>query len=224
MKYLVGNWKSQKTTADGLAWLERFAARYIAAKDVTVVLAPTLVSLETLAAAGKRLRLSGFSFAVQDISPFPRGSYTGAVAADLVREVAGYAIVGHGERRRYFHEDSGEILNKASEAVDAGIVPLVCVEDAPQLGQLSSLIELEGKILLAYTPRGPVVSEAAPVEEVSEMVARMRRSLPQAAVLYGGGITFENCGRYLDIEGVDGLFVGSASLDAEDFAALCNRL
>lgn len=225
MKYIVGNWKSQKTIADGLVWLEKFSSLYRPADGVKVVLAPTFLSITKLTGSVEEKKLKNFFFAVQDLSPFPRGNYTGAVAADLVKEVAQYAIVGHTERRRYFHETIQDTLNKATEAEAAGVIPLVCVEEAAQLLQLSSLADLDGDVLLAYTPRDPAVSGIAePIAKVKEMVTRMRRSLPRAAILYGGAVTKDNCGEYLAIEGVAGLFVGRASLDATTFAAICNNI
>lgn len=223
MKYIVANWKSQKTTADGRIWLEQFAALHRGDGGTRVILAPTLVSLEGLAESAKKLKLKNLFFAAQDISPFPRGSYTGAVAADLVQGVAQYAIIGHAERRRYFHESSQDILNKAGEAVDAGLIPLVCVEEAAQLVELTALAELDGEIFFAYTPHDPVVSGAAePVEKVEEMAKRMQRALPQATILYGGAVTPQNSGTLLAAAGIDGLCVGQASLDAATFVAICN--
>lgn len=223
-EYIVGNWKSHKTTAEGQAWLQQFASLYRGMDSRMVVVAPTLASLEGIAAFAAGMKLPNLAFAAQDISPFPRGNYTGAVAADLVKGVARYAIVGHAERRRYFHESVQDILNKASEAVDAGLVPLVCFEDAVQLTALVvPLGELDGKFLLAYTPHDPVVAKAAePVEKVAEMAARVQRGIAQAPLLYGGAVTPQNCRKYLDIDGVSGLFAGEASLDAASFAAICN--
>ncbi len=223
-RYIFGNWKSHKTTAEGREWIEQFASLYRDSEARSIVLAPTLASLEGLAAFAADKKLTGLAFAAQDISPFPRGNYTGAVAADLVKAVAQYVIVGHAERRRYFHESVQDILNKASEAVDAGLTPLVCFEDAAQLSPLVvPLGDLDGKFLLAYTPHDPVVARAAePVEKVAGMVARCRRSLGQTPLLYGGAVTRQNCGNYLDIDGIAGLFVGEASLDAASFAAICN--
>ncbi len=222
MKYITGNWKSNKTTVEGLRWLEQFAGIWHPVKDLSVVIAPPMVSIESLAAEAKRLRLEHFSFAAQDLSPFPRGSYTGAVAADLLKGVVQYAIVGHNERRRYFQESVQDALNKAAEAVDAGIVPLVCVADVAEVSRLSSLADLNGRVMLAYTPTDPAVSgipESA--EKIIAMVTRMKRAVPGATILYGGAVTAKNAAELLAVEGVGGLFVGKASLDPASFAEVC---
>ncbi len=224
-EYIIGNWKCHKTTAEGKRWVEQFAVLYQPREERTVVIAPTLASLEGLAGFAADCGLSTLAFAAQDVSAYPRGNYTGDVAADLIKAVAKYVIVGHAERRRYFHEDTQDILNKVSEAVDAGLVPLVCFEDVAQFSSLvAPLTDIDGKFLLAYTPHDPVVARTAEsVERVEEMAVRVHRSIRQVTLLYGGAITRENCGEYLALDGISGLFVGGASLDAAEFAAICNN-
>ncbi len=224
-EYIIGNWKCHKTTAEGKRWVEHFAALYQPQEKRTVIIAPTLASLEGIAGFAADCGVQGLAFAAQDVSAYPRGNYTGAVAADLIKAVTQYVIVGHAERRCYFHEDTQDILNKVSEAVDAGLIPLVCFEDVAQFTPLvAPLADVDGTLLLAYTPHDPVVARTAEsVERVAEMAARVHRSVGQATLLYGGAITRENCGDYLAIDGISGIFVGAASLDAADFAAICNN-
>ncbi len=223
MHYLIGNWKSQKTTVEGEAWLSEFASIYKEDNNLQIVIAPTMLSLERLVAYSKKCRLENFSFAAQDLSQFPRGSYTGAVAADLLKGVAKYAIIGHSERLRYFHESVPEILKKAEEAAECGIVPLVCVQDEEMLSRLRLLEELETAPILAYTPPDPFISNTPEsCEQVIAMAAKMRRTLPAARIIYGGAVTSENCKEYFSLAELDGLFIGRGSLDAGEFAALCN--
>ena len=152
-RYVIGNWKCHKTSDDGRRWFDKFAALYQPHRDVQVIVAPSMVSLESIAVHLLSLILENVSLAAQDISPFPKGSYTGAVAADLVVKMAGYAIIGHSERRRYFHETSQDVINKVTEAADSGLTPIVCVESTSSLSQLASLGDIEcQKLLFAYTP------------------------------------------------------------------------
>lgn len=223
--YVIANWKCHKTSDEGRRWFDRFAQLYRPHSRLQVVVAPTLLSLEALAAHLGGLRLAGVSLAVQDLSPFPKGAYTGAVAADLLSPVARFALLGHSERRRHFRESDMEVVRKTGEAVDAGITPVLCVDDGNALAQLGALDDnLALPPLVAYTPvEGMAVKVAQPPARVGEGVSRIRRLFPLWQILYGGRVTPDNATAYLEIPEIAGVMVGEASLDAEVFAQVCAR-
>ncbi|PHR24582.1 MAG: hypothetical protein COA36_14930 [Desulfotalea sp.] len=222
-KYVIGNWKCHKTTDDGLQWLQQFSQRYRASDTVDVVVAPSFLCLERISLALAELRLAGVSLAAQDVSPFPRGRYTGAIAADMLKRVARYVIIGHSERRRYFHETFQDVINKAMESADNGLIPIVCVEDASLLTQLRPFADIDCKeMIIAYTPVDALnfnIPES--VERIAAAVTRIRAFFPAFPIIYGGALTGKNARDYLAIEGLDGLFLGSASLEADEFAKVC---
>lgn len=223
--YIVANWKCHKSTEEGLRWLDRFARLYRPQSEVQIVIAPTMLSLESLAAHLRHLQLPGVSLAAQDVSPFPRGGYTGAIAADMLKGVAEYVLIGHSERRRYFHETVQEITNKVTEAVDNGLVPIVCVEPDSVLNQLLPMGDLDpDQLLLAFTPVDAMnfrIPESP--ANIALEVSRIRRLYPRWPVIYGGALNVDNLGEYLQLRELGGLFVGSASLDVDSFAAICNK-
>lgn len=223
--YIVGNWKCHLSSSEGKRWLDRFAQSYRPHPRLRVVVAPTLLSLEALATHLGDLRLPGLSLAAQDVSPFPKGSYTGAVAADLLAGLASYAIVGHSERRRYFHETTMDVARKVGEAMDARLTPLICVDDDNAVGQLGALDDqLPETPLIAYTPvlaAGVVVAETP--ARVAEAVARIRKLFPVWPMLYGGAVNRDNALAYLSLPGLSGVMIGRASLDADGFAAVCSQ-
>lgn len=224
-RYVIGNWKSHKSSDDGRRWFDNFAAHYRPHPEVQVLLAPCLVSLESMALHLEGLGLENVSLVAQDISPFPKGSYTGAIAADLVKKMAGYVIVGHSERRRYFHETSQDILNKVTEAADSGLVPIVCVDSLEALSQLVGIGDIDcQKFLIAYTPVDALnfnIPESAP--RVAETVARINEKYPTIPVVYGGALLPGNVDDYLHLPSLAGVFVGSASLQTESFVDICNK-
>ena len=224
-RYIIGNWKCHKSTSDGQAWLDRFGGLYHPHPGVEVILAPSIISLEIIAKHLDTLRLAHVSLAAQDVSPFPKGSYTGAVAADMIRFAAGYVIIGHSERDRYFRETGQDVANKITEAVDSGLTPIVCVEETSFVSRLSTLIDIEcEKALVAYTPVDALnFNIAESPEKVAEKVAAIHAKFPLWPVVYGGALGQDNVERYLQLDELSGVFLGSASLEVDVFAGICNR-
>lgn len=223
-KYVIGNWKSHKSKESGMEWFRQFASSYKPQENVQVIVAPSLLCLDGLATYLKVQHLPFVSLAAQDVSPFPRGSYTGAVAADLIKSVADYVIVGHSERRRYFHETIQDVINKVTEAADAGLTPIVCVEDDELLSRLRPLLDIDCKnLIVAYTPVDALNFNIPESPEKVEMaITRIRGFFPKWPVVYGGALNEENVSDYLAVPTLAGVFLGSGSLQAETFARICN--
>jgi triosephosphate isomerase len=222
-KYVIGNWKCHKTINDGLDWFQQFSKAYRKSDKVKVVVAPTFLCLERLSQALDNLQLSDISLSAQDVSPFPKGNYTGAIAADMLKPLVDYVIVGHAERRRYCHETIQDVINKVAEAADCGLTPIVCVEDSELLSQLRPLADIDCKeLIVAYTPVEALnfnIPES--VDRIAEAVKRIGAFFPAWPIIYGGRISEENAKDYLAIPGLSGLFIGEASLDADKFARIC---
>ena len=94
-RFVIGNWKCTKSIAEARSWIDTFRRGYVPVEDVEVVIAPPLIVLAKLADIVEEAALEQFSLAAQDVSPFPLGSYTGATAADMLKGICRYAIVGH---------------------------------------------------------------------------------------------------------------------------------
>jgi triosephosphate isomerase len=223
---IVANWKSNKTPIQALAWLEQFLEHYRPHPDLEIVIAPPMVSLVPISALLKQRTTSNISLAAQDISPFPLGSYTGAVAAEMVHDLVSYAIVGHAERRRYFHETNQEVANKALEAAAVGITPIVCVDLKYARAQLAALDELDSnKMIIGFAPaEGIGIDTPQPFDKAAAAVAEIHEILPDSPILYSGSINRENITQYRQIPGIAGLIIGTASLEAEIFVSLCGSL
>ena len=222
-RYLIANWKCNKSLEQALRWIDDFTGMHTDDARLDILLAPPMIWLAQCAEHLAKKNITSIKLCAQDISSFPSGSYTGAVSADMLNDLVTFSIIGHSERRRYFHETSQDVTNKAAEALDAGITPIVCVDKTYAMSQLTALNGIEGDdFIIAYTPTDDrAYRDPEPADIVEEAVRFISGISPNHPVIYGGAITGRNARDYSRIAGVSGLFVGSGSLDPASFHQIC---
>ena len=187
---------------------------------IRVILAVPLLYLNRVrqAVAG----LVGVSLAAQDVSPYPPGSYTGATPAVWLSGQAEYVLVGHRERRRYFHETLQDAANKVSESVAAGIHPILCMERDKAGAQIAALddVGLEQSIL-AYTPGDAVRLEVSrstdDILDAAEYFSQLTGGRP---VLYGGGVNADNVADFMVLSDLAGVMTADGCRDPLRFVDL----
>lgn len=237
MKYIVANWKSHKNQHEARTWFSQLDELLLTRQHYSGYALVIAVPFPFLAIAQEEIKkfqsLRAVSdqgaipihLAVQDISPFDVGSYTGAVSARQLADFGvSFAIVGHSERRRYFGETNAHVAAKIDLCVQSDITPIVCV-DAPYLEEQAQEISAQNrsKILVAYEALA-TIGTGEPLnpktfEEVKETVQTAYGTIP---VLYGGSVDSSNVTKYEAI--ADGYLVGGASLDTANFVAILDRL
>jgi len=217
-KLIVANWKSHKNLEEAKKWLALYQGSPAVQKLLTteVVIAPPFQYLQLVSESIRALLQT--RVAVQDISPFPPGAYTGEVAASTLNGLdVWYAILGHSERRKYFQETSQQVANKVDQAVQSGINPIVCVDKDYIRTQAAAIApEHLDKCIVAYEPLEAIGSgHDEPTDKVAEVVAEIHKVFGKVPVLYGGSVNDENIVEYLDV--TDGVIIGTHSLDIADF-------
>lgn len=222
MKYAIANWKSNKTLEEVHQWFDQFAGVYQQQPELEVVIGVPFPYLFQAHQKVTEVSLSSVSLASQDISAFPFGAYTGAVSISMIKDVIKYAIVGHSERRQYFHETHQEIANKVSQLLENQVTPILCIDEPYAKEQLAALDPNSfSKLIIAYEPLEAIGSGTPQKpEEIAPIVASINQLAPEASILYGGSVKPENVAEIINVEHVAGTLVGGASLKPDVFAEL----
>jgi triosephosphate isomerase len=223
-KIIIANFKAYFTPDQLDTWCEQFLASLRSpAAQIEVVLAMPIIALPRIQ---KRMQGSTVTLAAQTLSSFPQGSYTGSTPAAWLRDIVQYSLVGHRERRKYFHEGVQDVTRQAAEAISEEIKPIVCVEGEQFIPQLASFTdEQRDHLIWAFTPEtGGTLEMSRDLQEIENAVGQMILRSGRRPVLYGGGVTDKNCASLLQIAGLSGLLMGKACHDPILFAQLINQL
>lgn len=215
--FIIGNWKSNKFTADANSWLQE-AQQFIAKdpivenKTVVVCVPFTLLSLVNSVVQKEKLP---FFVGAQDVSPFPTGAFTGEICAKQVKEFATHVIIGHSERRKNFGETNEMLFQKTKQAVDNGLTPVYLVQSD------SDPVPAEVSIV-GYEPVGAIGTGHPDSPENANEVAKkiLAKNAHVHYVLYGGSVTAENVASFTSLSHINGVIPGGASLSPDGFFAL----
>ncbi len=222
-KIVLANFKAAIAPGQMDDWLSAFRKHYVASSAVQVILAVPFVVLQNM--AEKIAGLDHVVCAAQTVSPRPSGNYTGETPASWLKGLAEYVLVGHRERRVYFHEDAQTVAAQVREAVSARITPIICLDLDSKGRQLAAIDtdDLEQSVL-AYTPDDSVKLEIpAGTQDITDAAASLAAS-SGGKVLYGGGVTKDNAETLSNLAGIAGVMVGRGCLDGAEFAALVNSV
>jgi triosephosphate isomerase len=209
---LIANWKSNMTESEAFSWLEGMKDVLSTTEKQIVVCPPfTLLPLLQKKISTEQIPLQ---LGAQDISPFEKGAYTGAMNGEQIAEFASYVLIGHSERRKYFFETDEQIEQKVAMAKKANLITVECVQD------INTPIP-EGVNIVAYEPVWAIGSgKAESAEQANSVAVAIKEKSGVPLVLYGGSVTAENVHEFSQMDGIDGVLVGGASLIPQKFSQL----
>lgn len=245
-KLIIANWKMNLNMHEASLYLHKLSEVVKVRRNVEVVLAPTLFTLQSLSLQVNRRQ---FKLAAQNFYWRDHGPYTGEVSATQLHGIIDYGLVGHSERRCVFHESDKDIRAKVQAALRNNIRPVLCIGETASerangetedvlhdqlIGGLANVTSEEiERTVIAYEPVWAIGTGVnAKPDDVSKAIKKIRAQIKhlygkQAAsdvqVLYGGSVTESSAADYLALPDVDGLLIGGASLDAHAFSEIIKK-
>src|SRR6516165_9028504 len=239
---IAGNWKMNKTVAEGLDLVRGLKIELGNVKEVDIIVCPPYTALSEVS---KAVLDSNIRLGAQNMSEHNVGAYTGEIAAVMLKEFSvRYVILGHSERRQYQKESNELIAKKALAVHAAALKPIVCVGETltEREGNLTEKVletQVRGSLagltkeqvvetVIAYEPVWAIgTGKTATTQQAQEAHAFIRKMLAsvfdeatakKVRIQYGGSVKPNNAKELMSQPDVDGALVGGASLEARSFA------
>ncbi|KGN85850.1 triose-phosphate isomerase [Porphyromonas gulae] len=239
---VAGNWKMNKTLQEGVALAKELdAALKGRTINCDVIIGTPFIHLASIAAAIDTTRIA---VAAENCADKESGAYTGEVSAAMVASTgARYVIIGHSERRAYYHETSAILMEKVKLALTNDLTPIFCVGEVLEEREAGKHFEVVArqieealfaldqadfaKLILAYEPVWAIgTGKTATSDQAQGMHAHIRKSIAAkygkevadgCSILYGGSCNAANAKELFSRPDVDGGLIGGASLSVDKF-------
>lgn len=238
---IAGNWKMHNTVTEAVTLASAIKEGSAGVEGGTVVIAPVFTALASVSEA---IKGSHLKLAAQNVFSEEKGAYTGEIAPAMLLDVGcEYVIIGHSERRKYFHETDEGVNAKAKKALTMGLKPIVCVgetEEEREKGVTEFVVGSQVRkglygvgslknVVIAYEPVWAIGTGKNATPQEAQAVHAFIRNLvgtshkDEAAallILYGGSVTKDNISDLINMEDIDGALVGGASLKSDSFLGI----
>ncbi len=238
---IAGNWKMNKGVTEAIALANSLKRELYDIETVDIVLCPPFTALD---AVNEVVAESNLKLGAQDVYWETCGAFTGEVAAPMLRDLGcTYGIVGHSERRQFFHETNETVNKKTAGLLKTELTPIVCVGETLAQRETDKTFDVVSdhvknglagfsredalKIVIAYEPVWAIgTGKTATPEQAQEVHAYIRKLLAglfsketaaSMIILYGGSVKPENTRDLMAQLDIDGALVGGASLDVRSF-------
>src|SRR5216683_2961991 len=243
-KLMAANWKMYKTPDQSRDFFRDFLPLVANHGRDEIAVCPPFVDLRATIESSKD---SNIFIGAQDMHWEKEGAFTGEISAGMLLAVGcTHVIIGHSERRQYFGETDDTVNLKLKAALEAGLIPIVCVgevleereagltEDVLRRQCLRAFHAISGKkaakLVVAYEPVWAIgTGKTATPQLATEAHSLIRSEAAKAfgepladnlRILYGGSVKPDNVKSLMSEQEIDGALVGGASLDPKSFAAI----
>lgn len=241
---VAGNWKMNGNRVDSAALVEGIKRGLGTSTRAEIAVCPPAILIPLVA---ERLAGTPVAWGGQNLSLHPSGAYTGEISGPMLKDYGcTYVIVGHSERRSLYGETDSIVAEKFAAAQSVGLIPILCVgetlhereageTEAVVARQLDAVVQKNGvaslaKAVIAYEPVWAIgtgkTATPAQAQEVhrfirSRLASKDRAVADNLRILYGGSMKAANAGELMAQADIDGGLIGGASLQAEEFLAIC---
>ncbi|KXG74014.1 triose-phosphate isomerase [Thermotalea metallivorans] len=242
---IAGNWKMHKTIDEAVQFVKEIKDE-VKGTDVEVVICAPFTLLLPLKEAVKDTNIK---LGAQNMHWEEQGAFTGEISPVMLKDIGvDYCIIGHSERRQYFHETDETVNKKVHAALKHNIKPIVCVGETleeREQGKTEEIVKnqirkaLAGvpgaevtQIVIAYEPIWAIgTGKTATPEQANEVIYQIRETIKELygedlcteiRIQYGGSVKGSNAEEIMNQEDIDGALVGGASLKADEFVQIVN--
>jgi triosephosphate isomerase (TIM) len=211
--FIIANLKSYKTEEEAKTWLDGFKKvneLNLDSKQKEAIICPSFTQLFSFFSYFSTNNIN-VELGAQNVSPFDEGAFTGEVNAKQIKDFAKYVLIGHSERRKNFGEIDEILTKKVEMALKYGLIPVFLVQskDTP----IPEDVEM-----IAYEPVFAIGTGNPDTPESADFVSKtIKEKRPELKIMYGGSVKSSNVKSFTGMENIDGVLVGGASLDPEEF-------
>ncbi|WEJ61900.1 triose-phosphate isomerase [Thiomicrorhabdus lithotrophica] len=243
--FVAGNWKMHGSKASILSLVTGLNAQADQLGNVDVAVCPPAIYIDYVK---RSLSSNAISVGAQNVAAEPvQGAFTGEISVEMLKDFAcDYVILGHSERRAIYGETDAEVAQKVKVALTANITPILCVGETLEeresgvmesviASQLDAVLDVVGidsfaDIVIAYEPIWAigtgVTASPAQAQDVHEFIrgklAGLNSAIAEKVIIqYGGSVKPDNAKELFGQADIDGGLIGGASLNADDFIAIC---
>ena len=234
--FIVANWKMNLNFTIANDYVVKLNSFLKNEKiNINVIVCPQFLLLYFIS----KLKLnSNINLGAQNCHHMESGAFTGETSIKILEDMkCKYIIAGHSERRTYCKETDAEVLKKALISFKHNISPIICIGESLEIRKkneylsflssqiINSIPNVSNDLLIAYEPVWSIGTGIIPtIEEIKEIsefifyfIKKKKPNIKKLNILYGGSVNSKNSKKILDIKNIDGLLVGGASLDINEF-------